>query len=174
MTRVNIAIMTYEGSNFNTYKGDVINVIPPQKAGKRAFAAGLTKGNGCPVNKNSFEFKIHKNIHVLGAASNATKMPKSEYSANIPAKARASAIVQQFNDLDPLTPSYQNTCDGIIGKDYGISASMTYKYNKVKNMILPVEGAGGTTAVNASAENQKRESHYAYGWYNNITQDIFA
>lgn len=174
VTSVNVANMTVEGSNLDTFKGDVINIIPPQKAGKLAFAAGLTKGDWCPVNKNSFESKIHKNIHVLGDASNASKMPKSGYSANIQAKACASAIVQLFNDREPLTPSYQNTCYSIIGKDYGISVGMVYKYNKEKNMILPIKGAGGLTPMDASEENLKRESHYAHGWYKNITQDIFG
>lgn len=174
VTSVNVADMSVEGSNLDIFKGDVINIIPPQKAGKLAFAAGLTKGDWCPVNKNSFESEIHKNIHVLGDASNASKMPKSGYSANIQAKACASAIVQLFNDREPLVPSYQNTCYSIIGKDYGISVGMIYKYNKEKNMILPVKGAGGLTPMDASAENLKRESHYAHGWYKNITQDIFG
>jgi len=174
VTSVNVADMSVEGSNLDTFKGDVINVIPPQKAGKLAFAAGLTKGDWCPVNKNSFESLIHKNIHVLGDASDATKMPKSGYSANIQAKACASAIVHMFNDLEPLTPSYQNTCYSIIGKDYGISVGMIYKYNSEKNMILPVKGAGGLTPMDASMEDLKRESHYAHGWYKNITHDIFG
>ena len=174
VTSVNVANMTVEGSNLDTFKGDVINIIPPQKAGKLAFAAGLTKGDWCPVNKNSFESSIHKNIHVLGDASNASKMPKSGYSANIQAKACASAIVQLFNGKEPLEPSYQNTCYSIIGKDYGISVGMIYRYNKEKNMILPVKGAGGLTPMDASEENLRRESHYAHGWYKNITHDIFG
>jgi sulfide dehydrogenase [flavocytochrome c] flavoprotein subunit len=174
VTGVNVANMSVETSNLDVFKGDVINVIPPQKAGKLAFAAGLTKGDWCPVNKNSFESLIHKNIHVLGDASAASKMPKSGYSANIQAKACASAIVQLFNDMEPLAPSYQNTCYSIIGKDYGVSVGMIYKYNKEKNMILPIKGAGGTTPMDASAEYLKRESHYAHGWYKNITHDIFG
>lgn len=174
VTSVNVANMSVEGSNLDIFKGDVINVIPPQKAGKLAFAAGLTKGDWCPVNKNSFESLIHKNIHVLGDASDASKMPKSGYSANIQAKACASAIVQLFSDMEPLAPSYQNTCYSIIGKDYGVSVSMVYKYSNEQNLIVPVEGSGGTTPMDASLEYLKRESHYAHGWYNNITQDIFG
>ena len=174
VTGVNVGNMSVEGSNLDVFKGDVINVIPPQKAGKIAFSAGLTKGDWCPVNKNSFESLIHKNIHVLGDASSASKMPKSGYSANIQAKACASAIVQLFNDMEPMAPSYQNTCYSIIGKDYGVSVGMIYKYNKEKNMILPVKGAGGTTPMDASLEYLKRESHYAHGWYKNITTDIFG
>ena len=57
-------------------KADVLNVIPPQKAGKIAFAAGLTNDSGwCPINLHTFESTIKKNIHVSGDASIAKAIP---------------------------------------------------------------------------------------------------
>ena len=156
------------------FKGDVINIIPPQKAGKIAFTAGLTKGDWCPINKGTFESLLIPNVHVLGDASIAKAMPKSGYSANVQAKACAAAIADLLNDREPGAPSYQNTCYSIIGKDYGISVGMVYKYSKEKNMITKVKGAGGLTPKDASREQLKRESVYAHGWYDNITNDIFG
>ena len=170
---VNVKDMTVDGT-IDTFKGDVINVIPPQKAGKIAFAAGLTKGDWCPIDKQTFESLIHQNIHVLGDTSIASKMPKSGYSANVQAKACASAIVDLFSGREPGAPSYQNTCYSVIGKDYGVSVGMVYTYNKSKNMVLPVKGAGGLTPMDASMAQLKRESRYAHGWFNNITHDIFG
>ncbi|MFA7429413.1 MAG: FAD/NAD(P)-binding oxidoreductase, partial [Rhodospirillaceae bacterium] len=93
VTKVNVADMTVE-TEFDKYKGDVVNVIPAQKAGKIAFAAGLTgEGKWCPVNMKTFESKVHAGIHVLGDAAVATDMPKSGYSANSQAKVAARAIV---------------------------------------------------------------------------------
>lgn len=155
-------------------KADVINIIPPQKAGKIAFAAGLTKGDWCPVNKGTFESLLIPNVHVLGDACIAKAMPKSGYSANVQAKACATAVADLLNDREPGDPSYQNTCYSIIGKDYGVSVGMVYKYNKAENMIVTVKGAGGLTPSDASLEQLKRESVYAHGWYDNITHDIFG
>ncbi|MEJ2621333.1 MAG: FAD/NAD(P)-binding oxidoreductase, partial [Candidatus Thiodiazotropha sp.] len=77
------------------FQGDVINIIPPQKAGKVAFASDLTEGDWCPVDKLTFESSKHKNVYILGDASSAAKMPKSAYAANSQAKVAAAAIVSR-------------------------------------------------------------------------------
>ncbi|OOZ42207.1 cytochrome C [Solemya pervernicosa gill symbiont] len=162
-------------SQVESIKADVMNVIPPQKAGKIAFSAGLVNKKGwCPVDVATFESHIHKGVHVLGDASIATKMPKSGYSANIQAKACASAIVAMLNEKEPGVPSYQNTCYSIVGENYGISVGMIYKYSKAKNLVTPIKGSGGVTPKDASMETLKREAHYAHGWFDNITHDIFG
>lgn len=160
------------------HKADVLNVIPAQKAGKIAFTAGLTgDGDWCPVDKMTFESKIHKNIHVIGDASIATKMPKSGYSANSQGKVCAAAVVAMLNGLEPGTPSYVNTCYSIVGKDYGISVAAVYrlaKDDKGGQVIAGVKGAGGLTPMDASAEHRRREVEYAHSWFTNITQDTFG
>lgn len=165
--------MTVQGP-VETFKGDVINIIPPQKAGKLAFAAGLTKGDWCPVNKKTFESLIHANIHVLGDASIAAGMPKSGYSANVQAKVCAMAVVDMLNDREPGTPSYMNTCYSVVGEEYGISVSVVYALDEEKNAIVGVKGAGGLTPSDATPEMLAREAHYAHGWFANITNDIFG
>jgi len=156
------------------FKGDVLNVIPPQKAGKLAFAAGLTDGDWCPIDKKTFESTIHPNIHVLGDASIAAKMPKSGYSANVQAKVCAAAVVDLLRDREPGDPSYQNTCYSILGEDYGVSVSVVYALKEEANQIVKVEGAGGLTPSDASREFLAREAQYAHGWFRNITDDIFG
>lgn len=157
-----------------TIKADVINIIPPQKAGKLAFDAGLTEGDWCPINKMTFESKLHPNIHVLGDASNAAGMPKSGYSANVQAKVCAMAVRDLLAGREPGFPSYQNTCYSIVGDDYGISVSVVYSFDAEKNQIIAVKGAGGVTPMDASLENLRREMHYAHGWFANITNDVFG
>ncbi|MBT3059522.1 MAG: NAD(P)/FAD-dependent oxidoreductase, partial [Candidatus Thiodiazotropha sp. (ex Lucina pensylvanica)] len=87
------------------FTADVINIIPPQKAGKVAYASGLVEGDWCPVNKRTFESTLHPDIYVLGDASSAAKMPKSAYAANSQAKVAAAAIVAKFNGMDPGDPT---------------------------------------------------------------------
>jgi sulfide dehydrogenase [flavocytochrome c] flavoprotein subunit len=159
-------------TEFEVHKGDVVNVIPPQKAGHIAEQAGLTDGQGwCPIDQQTFESKILKNVHVIGDACIAGKMPKSGYSANSQAKVCAAAIGALIDGAEPPLPSYINTCYSIIAPDYGISVAAVYRLEYDK--IVAVEGAGGTSPLNASAWERKMEATYARSWFDNITADIF-
>lgn len=174
VTGVDAKGMTVDAA-LDKHKGDVINLIPPQKAGKIAFDAGLANDKGwCPVNVQTFESSIHKGIHVIGDAAIATEMPKSGYAANSQAKVAAQAVIDLLNGKEPGTPSYINTCYSILGKDYAISVANVYALNKAENKIAPVKDSGGVTPKDASAGDLKREASYAYSWFNNITQDMFG
>ncbi|WP_260294835.1 NAD(P)/FAD-dependent oxidoreductase [Sedimenticola hydrogenitrophicus] len=173
VVKVNAASNSIVTAFGDEIKADVLNVIPAQKAGAIAFAAGLTNDGGwCPVDLGTFESKIHPNIHVLGDASIATGMPKSGYSANSQAKVCAAAIVAMMNGQEPGTPSYVNTCYSIAGKDYAFSVAAVYRLTEDRSKIASV--SGGLTPGDASPEVFKREVAYAHSWYNNITHDIFG
>ncbi|SCA57453.1 Sulfide dehydrogenase (flavocytochrome c) flavoprotein chain [Candidatus Terasakiella magnetica] len=162
-------------TDFEEYKGDVINFIPAQKAGPIAFAAGLTDASGwCPVDKVTFESKQVPGIHVLGDAAIATKMPKSGYAANSQGKVTAAAIAAALNGKTVGVPSYVNTCYSIAADDWAFSVAAVYKYDKEKDIIAGVKGAGGLSPMDASAEDRKREVAYAHSWYDNICKDIWG
>ena len=153
-------------------KADVLNVIPAQKAGKIAQAAGLTNDKGwCPIDLGTFESSIHKGIHVIGDASIATGMPKSGYAANSQAKVCAAAVVAMLAGQEPGTPSYINTCYSIAGKDYAFSVAAVYRLAEDRSKITAA--SAGLTPSDASPEHLAREVQYAYSWYENITSDIF-
>lgn len=167
--------MTVETSFGDEVKADVINLIPPQRAGAIAQSSGLADDSGwCPVNKKTFESSIHAGVHVIGDACIATKMPKSAYAANSQAKVCAAAVVAMLKGEEPGTPSYVNTCYSIIGKDYGISVAAVYRLSEDGATIAGVKGAGGLTPMDASPEAHRREVEYAYSWFQNITSDIFG
>ena len=154
-------------------KADVLNVIPPQKAGAIAFAAGLTNDKGwCPINLHTFESKMHAGIHVLGDASIATGMPKSGYAANSQAKVCVAAVVAMLKGQEPGTPSYVNTCYSIAAKEHGFSVAAVYRLAEDGSKITKV--SGGLTPGDASPEVFKREVLYAHSWFKNITHDIFG
>jgi sulfide dehydrogenase [flavocytochrome c] flavoprotein chain len=156
----------------DTIKGDVLNIIPAQKAGKIAFAAGLTNDSGwCPVNLHTFESTLHKDIHVIGDAAIATGMPKSGYAANSEAKVCAAGVAALLNGQEPGTPAYVNTCYSIVGEDWGISVAAVYKLAEDGSKIISV--SGGLTPIDATPEMRAREVAYAHSWFNNITHDIF-
>ncbi|MGB5519896.1 MAG: FCSD flavin-binding domain-containing protein [Gammaproteobacteria bacterium] len=160
-------------TEFEVHKGDVINVIPPQKAGHIAKHAGLTNDQGwCPVDQQTFESSNRENVHVIGDACIAGAMPKSGYSANSQAKVCAAAVSALIDGAKPPLPSYVNTCYSILAPDYGISVTAVYTLKDRK--IIAVEDAGGVSPLNASAWERKKEATYARSWFDNITADIFG
>jgi len=162
-------------TGFNEIKADVLNVIPAQKAGKIAFAAGLTNDKGwCPVNGKTFESTIHKNIHVIGDASIASPLPKSGYAANSEGKVAAAAIVALLNGGKAPDPSYVNTCYSVINEGDGISVAMVYAYDEKEGKIIKVKGSGGLTPGKFDADMRAREEEYAHSWFQNITADTFG
>lgn len=166
----NMNITTASGE---VIKGDVINVIPAQKAGKVAKLAGLTNDKDwCPIDLGTFESTIHKKIHIIGDSSIAKGMPKSGYAANSQAKVCAAAVVAMLNGKEPGTPAYVNTCYSVIAKDWGISVAAVYRLAEDRSKIIKM--SGGVTPMDASDEHHRREVENAHSWLNNITSDIFA
>jgi sulfide dehydrogenase [flavocytochrome c] flavoprotein subunit len=154
------------------FEADVVNIIPPQKAGPIAFAADLVDGDWCPVDKRTFESTRHKGIYVLGDSSSAAKMPKSAYAANSQAKVAAAAIAARFNGMEPGDPTFVNTCYSVVGEDFGISVAAVYSLDSHTNTITPIPGSGGVSPSNASPEIRKREVSYAHSWFANVINDM--
>jgi len=161
--------LTAEGGSF---QGDVVNIIPPQKAGKIAYAADLVEGDWCPVDKRTFESTRHPGIYVLGDASSAAKMPKSAYAANSQAKVAVAAILARFAGQEPGEPTYVNTCYSIIAEEHGISVAAVYKLSEDGKMIQKIKGSGGLSPMDASADHRKREVTYAHSWFQNVIDDM--
>lgn len=152
------------------FQADVLNVIPAQKAGAIAHAAGVADDSGwCPVDHRSFESKIHKNVHVIGDSSIASPLPKSGYAANSEAKVCAAAIVNLLQGKAPDEPTYVNTCYSLVTPDYGISVAMVY--DNVDGKVAKVKGSGGLTPKDG---DNALEAVYTQNWYDNITNDIWG
>jgi sulfide dehydrogenase [flavocytochrome c] flavoprotein subunit len=173
VVKVDAGGMIAETSFGDEIKADVLNVIPPQRAGTIAQVSGLADDSGwCPVDQKTFESTLHKGVHVIGDASIAGAMPKSGYSANSQAKVCAAAVVALLNDGEVGVPSYVNTCYSIAGPDWGISVAAVYKLGTDGN-IASVPGSGGLTPMDASEAMHAREVEYAHSWYKNIVHDSF-
>lgn len=174
VVKVDAGSITAETGFGDEVKADVLNVIPPQRAGTIAQVAGLADEKGwCPVDGTTFESTKVKGVHVIGDASMAGTMPKSAYAANSQAKVCAAAVVAMLNGAEVGVPSYVNTCYSIAGPDWGISVAGVYKLGK-DGKIADVPGSGGVTPMDASPEAHKREVEYAHSWYKNIVLDSFS
>lgn len=170
VTAVDADAMTVTAGG-KTIKGDVINIIPPQKAGMIAHVAGLTDESGwCPVNQKTYESTIHKSIHVIGDASIAGPLPKSGYSANSEAKVCAAAVVAMLKGQDVSVPTWVNTCYSFVAPEYGVSVAAVYALDE-NNKTIAVKDAGG---VSPAGGNVKAEAAYADSWYKNIVADTWG
>ncbi|MBN9341632.1 MAG: NAD(P)/FAD-dependent oxidoreductase, partial [Comamonadaceae bacterium] len=91
--RVDAARLEVETAFGTRHKADVLNVIPPQKAGFIAERAGVTDASGwVPVKAESFESRRVAGIYALGDATIAAPIPKSGFAANTQGKVAAAAI----------------------------------------------------------------------------------
>jgi sulfide dehydrogenase [flavocytochrome c] flavoprotein subunit len=170
---VDAANMTVQPTFGDAQKADVINLIPPQRAGAIARMAGLADENGwCPVDQRTFASKVHPAIHVIGDAAIANPMPKSGFAASSQGKVCAAAIAASLMGWDMPPPSYVNTCYSLVGPGYGISVAAVYRMGE--SGIYAVEGAGGVSPKGASDAFRLAEAQYAIGWYQSITSDIWA
>ncbi len=155
------------------FKGDVLNVIPDMKAGNIAHAAGLTDGDWCPVDLQTFESKKRANIHVIGDSSAAKGLPKSGYAANSEAKVCAASIVAALNGNAAPIPAYTNTCYSVVAPNDAFSVAAVYQLAADKSKVMKVSGGLTPSGDKRNATHREREVAYALSWYDNITSDAF-
>ena len=173
VTRVDANTLEVE-TNFGTrHKADVLNVIPPQKAGFIAERAGVADASGwVPIKAENFESKLVKNIHVLGDATIAAPMPKSGFAANTQGKIAAAAIAADLSGKPLPQAVYANTCYSLVGTDYGISVAGVYRAQEGK--LIEVPDSGGVSPMDANATFRAAEARYGAAWYAAISADIWG
>jgi sulfide dehydrogenase [flavocytochrome c] flavoprotein subunit len=160
-------------ADYGEVKADVINYIPPQKAGKLANIMGLTDASGfCPVNQQTFESTLRPNVYVIGDACIAGPMPKSGHSATSQAKAMAANMVLAMAGQETVSAKNVNTCYSLVTPDYAISVAAVY--DVVDGKIVAVKGAGGVSPMGASPQVRKQEAVYTRGWYRSITDEVWG
>jgi NADPH-dependent 2,4-dienoyl-CoA reductase/sulfur reductase-like enzyme len=172
VTSVDATAMTLT-TDFATNKVDVANVIPAQKAGQITELAGVADRTGwCPIDPVSFASTLQPEIHVIGDAAIAGAMPKSAFAANAQAKVCGAAVAALLAGNTPMTPKLINNCYSLVAPDYGISVAGVY--HPVDGKLVDVEGAGGTSPVNAPAATRAFEASVAAGWFRTITGEVFG
>ena len=158
---------------FDKFKADVLNVIPPQRAGDIAAKSGLKLINNRWVDINwlSMESTNTPGIHVLGdAIFPAPGMPKSGHMANQHGKLAAAAILNQLAGREPNpAPVLANTCYSFVDARNGIHISSVHQYDAATRTVQPVKGAGGV-----SAARNEQEGRIALGWARNMWADMLT
>ena len=154
-------------------KADVLNVLPPMRAGDIAAKSGLSLANNrwVEIDYQTFAAKGEQDIFVLGdAVLAAPAMPKSGHMANQHAKVAASAILAQLAGRDPNPmPVINNTCYSFVSADEVVHVASVHAWNAEQKTLVPVQGAGGL-----SAGRNHAEAVTAAAWAENIWSDMLA
>jgi NADPH-dependent 2,4-dienoyl-CoA reductase/sulfur reductase-like enzyme len=159
-------------------RADVLNVLPPMRAGRIAVDAGIAgvkdaagAARWCGVNYLNFESTAAKDVHVIGDAMQlAPGMPKSGHMANSQAKACAAAIVAELNGWPVNTaPMLTNTCYSYVSDKLVIHVASVHSYVAAEQTFKPVPGSGGV-----SSEMNELEGSYAWNWARTIWADTLA
>ncbi len=154
-------------------RADVLNVIPPQRAGEIARRAGVANANNrwCGIDWLTMESTVAKNVHVIGDATlSAPGMPKSGHMANNHAKHCADAIAalmtgRAVND----EPIIANTCYSWINDREAVHVASVHAYDKGQKTLVAVKGSGGL-----SPAPSVKEGAYARAWADAIWSDMLA
>lgn len=157
-------------TEFETVKADVLNVIPPQRAGKPAQMAGANNVDKrwCEVDFLTYESKVVPGIHIIGDAVSAA-LPKSAHMATSQAKVCASAIVSLLSGESPdPQPVFANTCYSFVSDKLAMHVANVYRYDPAKKVMLPAEGGG------VSDRPSEQEANYAQWWAKNIWSDVLS
>ena len=160
-------------TDFARHRAAVANVIPPQKAGHIAEAAGVADKTGwCPIDPITFESAREPGIHVIGDAAIAGAMPKSAFAANAQAKVCAAAIAKLLAGVTPSVPKLINTCYSLVAPDYGISIAGVYA--PAGGQLADVPGSGGVSPATAPRATRAAEAALAEAWFGTVTGEVFG
>ena len=169
LVEVDVATKTVK-TDFETVSANVLNIIPPQRAGKPAQMAGLLETDypWCEVSFLSYESKLVPNIHVIGD-SVASGLPKSAHMATSQARVCASAIVALLSGQSPdPAPVFANTCYSYVNDKQAMHVANVYRYDEAKKIMVSAEGGG------VSQSPSEQEGQYASAWAANIWSDVLT
>jgi sulfide dehydrogenase [flavocytochrome c] flavoprotein chain len=156
---------------FGEVKADVLNALPPMKAGKIADPFITANKRWCEINWITYEAKNVPGVHLLGDALQiAPLMPKSAHMANNHGKTCAAAVVALLTGEQPNpSPTLNNTCYSFVSADKVVHVASIHKYDEKDKTMRTVPGSGGV-----SAAANELEAQYAMTWAKNIWADTLT
>lgn len=158
-------------TDFDTFTGDVVNLIPPQQAGRIARDAGLVDTSGwCPVDPTTLESTLLPEVFLVGDSIAASPMPKSAFAASSQARVCAASVRARLTGSPPPQPGYESACWSWIAGDQAIAVGARYvvagaAVERVDPFISDIEESDATRA---------RNGEEADAWYADITAQMFG
>ena len=166
---VDVATKTVK-TEFESVQANVLNVIPPQRAGKIAQIVGAANVDKrwCEVDLLTYESKLVPNVHIIGDSVSAA-LPKSAHMATSQARVCANAIVAMMSQQAPdASPVFANTCYSFVSDKMAMHVANVYRYDANKKIMVSAEGGG------VSDKPSELEGSYAHAWAKNIWSDVLT
>ncbi|HEV3350696.1 MAG TPA: FCSD flavin-binding domain-containing protein [Methylomirabilota bacterium] len=154
-------------TEFDRVRYDVLNLIPPQRAGAIAVQADLVGGDKrwCEVNHVTYESVKQPGIHVIGDATIGLPVPKSGNVANAMGKIAAASVVSLINGKQPPILAPGNTCYSWVSDREAIAVVNAYKIDNGK--VVQIEQK--LTPAQSPLVAQR-----AVGWAQSIWADVLS
>ncbi|HSL52103.1 MAG TPA: FCSD flavin-binding domain-containing protein [Candidatus Deferrimicrobiaceae bacterium] len=154
-------------TEFDRIRYDVVNLIPPQRAGSIAVQADLVGGDKrwCEVNHVTYESVKQPGVHVIGDATIGLPVPKSGNVANAMGKIAAASVVSLISGKPPAALAPGNTCYSWVSDREAIAVVNAYRIENGK--VVQIEQKLTPAQSPLVAER-------AIGWAQSIWADILA
>ncbi|MBI2159202.1 MAG: FAD-dependent oxidoreductase [Candidatus Rokubacteria bacterium] len=148
-------------------KYDVVNVIPPQRAGTIAVQADLVGADKrwCQVDHVTYESVKHKAVHVIGDSTIGLPVPKSGTVANAMGKICANAVVHLIGGKQPPAMPPVNVCYSWVSDKEAMAVINAYRIEGGK--VVQIEQKLTPGQSQAFGQN-------ALGWARSIWNDILG
>jgi sulfide dehydrogenase [flavocytochrome c] flavoprotein chain len=146
---------------------DVVNLIPPQRAGAIAVQADLVGADKrwCEVDHVTYESAKHRNAHVVGDSTTGMPVPKSGTIANAMGKICANAVVSLMNGRPAAPIPPLNTCYSWVSDREVMAVVNAYKIENGKVVQVEQKLTPGASVLYAQ---------HAEGWARSIWTDILG
>lgn len=159
-------------TNGGLVRADVVNLIPPHRAGTVVARAGLLPGMDgrfAPVDVLSYASTIAPNVHVIGDSS-ATTQPKAGHVANQEAKVCADALARLFAGQQPdPSPVTNSACYSTITRTEAGWLNAVFQYNAAAKTMAPAPKSF------AASVGWSRKNFTEMGkWFDALMADTFA
>ena len=157
-------------TEFGAESADVLNYIPPQRAGRAARESGLTDDSGwCPVNAADFESAAQPGVYVIGDAVK-TRMPKSADAARSQGARAARGILRSLGMAEePEESVLTSACYSLAATEHGLASESRYRV--VDGALEKLEEK--LTPPDADAARFRRDAEKADEWRAAILAELF-
>jgi sulfide dehydrogenase [flavocytochrome c] flavoprotein subunit len=173
VTQVDPAAMTLNTTQ-GQFKGDVVNLIPRQRAGSLITANGLanaTEGRFAGVDVLSYASTVAGagKVHIIGDSS-ATTQPKAGHIANQEAKVCADAIVRLLAGGSPdPAPVTNSACYSTITMTQASWLTAVFQYNASTASMQAVAASSAASVGWSSGDYRDMGT-----WFNALMADTFT
>jgi sulfide dehydrogenase [flavocytochrome c] flavoprotein subunit len=176
--RTNVEISSVSSSLMTLYTnggavtGNVINLIPPQRAPALVAATGLATANGgrfAPVEVLGYASTLAPRIHLIGDSS-ATTQPKAGHIANQEAKVCADALSRIFAGGAPdPAPVTNSACYSTITRSQASWLTAVFRYDPAAKAMAAVANSAGASAGWSGDNFEEMDT-----WFKALMGDTFS